>query len=260
MRCTVSNLLALARAEIGYHEKNSDSNLDSKTAANDGSGNHTKYARDLHAAGYYNGDKCGYAWCDVFVDWLFYQLAGQDAAKAQELECQTGPDGAGCYDSAQYYKQAGRYYTSNPQAGDQIFFGDFAHTGVIESVSGSTITTIEGNSNNQVERRTYSISSSYITGFGRPRYDPEEDKEETEMEEAIKKLCEEAVNAALRAAMNGTGTGDTQSNWAKEATAWAVANGIVKGFGDGDMGWQKLLTREQMTVMLYRFANLMGKA
>lgn len=116
------------------------------------------------------------------------------------------------------------------------------------------------NSNNQVERRTYSISSSYITGFGRPRYDPEEDKEETEMEEAIKKVCEEAVNAALRAAMNGTGTGDTQSNWAKEATAWAVANGIVKGFGDGDMGWKKLLTREQMAVMLYRFAKLMGKA
>lgn len=270
MEYTVSRLLEIARGEIGYHEKNSDANLDSKTAANDGSGNHTKYARDLHAAGYYNGDKCGYAWCDVFVDWLFYQLAGQDAAKAQELECQTGPYGAGCYYSAQYYKQAGRYYTSNPQAGNQIFFGDFAHTGVIESVSGSTITTIEGNSNNQVERRTYSISSSYITGFGRPRYEPEapeapeednDNKEEPEMnEEAIKKACEEGINAALRAAMNGTGTGDTQSNWAKEATAWAVANGIVKGFGDGDMGWQKLLTREQMAVMLYRFAKLMGKA
>lgn len=181
MHNTVSRLLEIARGEIGYHEKNNDNNLDSKTAANDGSGNHTKYARDLRAAGYYNGDKCGFAWCDVFVDWLFYQLAGKDAAKAQEIECQSGDLGAGCSFSAQYYKQAGRYYTSNPQPGDQIFFGNFDHTGIVESVTGGTITTIEGNANNQVVRRTYSITNSYITGFGRPRYEPENNKEETEM-------------------------------------------------------------------------------
>ena len=86
MGYTVKKLLDIARAEIGYHEKNSDSNLDSKTAPNDGNGNHTKYARDLHAAGYYNGDKCGYAWCDCFVDWCFYVLCGKDAAKAQAME------------------------------------------------------------------------------------------------------------------------------------------------------------------------------
>lgn len=261
MKNTVSCLLEIARGEIGYHEKNNDNNLDSKTAANDGSGNHTKYARDLHAAGYYNGDKCGYAWCDVFVDWLFYQLAGRNAAKAQEIECQTGPYGAGCYYSAQYYKQAGRYYTSDPQAGDQIFFGDFDHTGIVEAVNGSTITTIEGNSNNRVERHTYNINSSYITGFGRPRYEPEEQKEEPEMsKEEVKKLCQEAAKAAVQTAMSGTGTGETQSGWAKEATVWAVQNSIVEGFGNGDMGWQKLLTREQMAVMLYRFAKLIGKA
>ena len=60
--------------------------------------------------------------------------------------------------------------------------------------------------------------------------------------------------------MSGTGTGDTHSNWAKEATVWATQNGIVAGFGNGDMGWQKLLTREQFAVMLYRFAKLIGKA
>lgn len=262
MSNTVSRLLEIARGEIGYHEKNNDNNLDSRTAANDGSGNHTKYARDLHAAGYYNGDKCGYAWCDVFVDWLFYQLAEKNAAKAQEIECQTGPYGAGCYYSAQYYKQAGRYYTSNPQPGDQIFFGDFDHTGIVESVTGSTITTIEGNSNNQVERRTYNITSSYITGFGRPRYEPENNnKEEPEMsKEEIKKLCQETAEAAVQAAMSGAGTGNTHSNYAKEATDWAVQNGIVAGFGNGDMGWQKLLTREQFATMLYRFAKLIGKA
>lgn len=265
MSYTVSRLIEIARGEIGYHEKNNDNNLDSKTAVNDGSGNHTKYARDLHAAGYYNGDKCGYAWCDVFVDWCFYQLAEKNAAKAQEIECQTGPYGAGCYYSAQYYKQAGRYYTSNPQPGDQIFFGDFDHTGIVESVTRSTITTIEGNSNNQVERRTYNITSSYITGFGRPRYeddDPENNnKEEPEMsKEEIKKLCQETAEAAVQAAMSGAGTGNTHSDYAKEATDWAVQQGIVAGFGNGDMGWKQLLTREQFAAMLYRFAKLIGKA
>ncbi len=178
MSYTVKNLLAIAAAQIGYHEKNNDKNLDSKTAANDGSGNHTKFARDLHAAGYYNGDKCGYAWCDVFVDWCFYQLCNKDPNVAQQIICQTGPYGAGCLWSARYYRAAGRYHTSNPQPGDQIFFGtagDEEHTGIVESVSATTITTIEGNTSNQVARRTYAINSSYVSGFGRPRYDTEEE-------------------------------------------------------------------------------------
>lgn len=257
MGYTVKKLLDIARAEIGYHEKNSDSNLDSKTAPNDGNGNHTKYARDLHVAGYYNGDKCGYAWCDCFVDWCFYVLCGKDAAKAQAMECQTGPYGAGCYYSAQYYKQAGRYYASDPQPGDQIFFGDFDHTGIVEAVDTTTITTIEGNTSNMVARRTYSRNSSYITGFGRPRFDPETAEEESTMtEEQVKEICKKV----LQEAMSGSKTGDKPSEWAKEATEWAKAQGIVKGFGGDDMGWQAPITREQMAAMLHRFAQLIGKA
>lgn len=170
---TAANLIKIAAAEIGYKEKASNSNLDDKTA-NVGSNNWTKYARDLHAAGYYNGNKNGYAWCDVFVDWCFYQLAGKDAKKAQEIECQTGDCGAGCIYSARYYRNQNRFYTSNPQPGDQIFFGstgDEEHTGIVETVNGSTITTIEGNSSDQVIRRTYSISNSRIVGYGRPKFE-----------------------------------------------------------------------------------------
>lgn len=170
---TAANLIKIAAAEIGYKEKASNSNLDDKIA-NVGSNNWTKYARDLHAAGYYNGNKNGYAWCDVFVDWCFYQLAGKDAKKAQEIECQTGDCGAGCVYSARYYRNQNRFYTSNPQPGDQIFFGstgDEEHTGIVETVNGSTITTIEGNSSDQVIRRTYSISNSRIVGYGRPKFE-----------------------------------------------------------------------------------------
>ena len=171
--CTAERLLAIAAAEIGYKEKASNASLDDKTA-NAGGNNWTKYARDLYAAGYYNGNKNGFAWCDVFVDWCFYQLAGCDAKKAQEVECQTGPLGAGCKYSLEYYQKQGRFFTTNPQPGDQIFFksdGSISHTGIVESVNGSTIVTIEGNASNQVKRINRKMNDGYTYGFGRPKFD-----------------------------------------------------------------------------------------
>lgn len=173
MSYTVSKLLEIAIAELGYKEKETNAYLDDKTA-NAGDGNWTKYARDLHAAGYYQANKNGYAWCDMFVDWCFYQLANKDADKAQEIICQTGPYGAGCKFSAQYYKNAGRFYTSDPQPGDQIFFNSYAHTGIVEKIVGTVVHTIEGNTSNMVARRTYTLGSSTIDGYGRPVFDLEE--------------------------------------------------------------------------------------
>ena len=167
---SVNNLLDIARGQIGYYEKNSNANLDDNTA-NAGNKNYTKYARDLHGAGYYQASKQGFEWCDVWVDWCFWQLCEKDAKLAQEMTYQSGPYGAGCEWSAEYYERANRYFTTNPQAGDQIFFGDFDHTGIIESVSATTITTIEGNASNKVKRVVYSIDDDYITGFGRPNYE-----------------------------------------------------------------------------------------
>lgn len=42
------------------------------------------------------------------------------------------------------------------------------------------------------------------------------------------------------------------SDWAKEACAWAVEKGIVKGDETGDCKWQEPITKEQMALMLYR--------
>lgn len=169
---TAQNLIEIAKSQLGYREKASNLNLDDNTA-NAGSGNWTKYARDLAHAGYYNGNKNGYAWCDVFVDWCFYQLTNRNAKKAQDLECQTGDLGAGCIYSAQYYRQQGRF-SSTPQLGDQIFFGTTGneyHTGIVIGITNTTITTIEGNSSDQVASRTYPRSYASISGFGHPKYD-----------------------------------------------------------------------------------------
>ena len=45
-KCYASAVLAIATAEIGYHEKKNNSQLDNPTA-NAGSANYTKYARDF---------------------------------------------------------------------------------------------------------------------------------------------------------------------------------------------------------------------
>lgn len=177
MGCTASKVIAVAAAEIGYKEKANNSQLDDKTA-NAGNKNYTKYARDFDQKypQWYNGKKNGFAWCDMFVDWCFLTAFGY--AKALELLCQPEKScGAGCTYSAGYYKQKGQFYTSYPKPGDQIFFGtsisDCSHTGIVEKVDGSKVYTIEGNTSDQVARRSYALTSSKIVGYGRPKYDAE---------------------------------------------------------------------------------------
>lgn len=178
MAYTVSKLLEIARAELGYKEKETNSQLDDKTA-NAGDGNWTKYARDLHSAGYYQAAKNGYAWCDMFVDWCFWKLGGSKE-KGEWLECQTGLYGAGCEWSSDCYRRAGRF-DKNPQPGDQIFFGKTdaeEHTGIVEKIEDGKVHTIEGNASNMVKRCTYSLTSSRIVGYGHPRFDAEPEVEE----------------------------------------------------------------------------------
>lgn len=167
-------VLNLARSEVGYHEKASNSQLDDKTA-NSGNGNWTKYARDLDSLrNFYNGGKNGYAWCDLFYDWLFVKCFGPELGR--QMLCQPlNSAGAGCLYSVQYYKQYGRWITGMPEPGDQIFFsyapGEYSHTGLVESVSGGVVTTIEGNTSDSVGRRSYAVGSSTIAGYGRPRWE-----------------------------------------------------------------------------------------
>ena len=142
-------LIATARAEIGYLEKASNSQLDDKTA-NAGNKNYTKYARDFDQKypSWYNGKKNGFAWCDMFVDWCMLTAFGY--TEALRLLCQPERSaGAGCTYSLMYYKQKGQYHASNPKPGDQIFFGtsttNVSHTGLVEKVDATKVYTIEGN-------------------------------------------------------------------------------------------------------------------
>ena len=154
----VKKVLDIARGEIGYHEQGD---------------NWTKYAAEMDRTDWYNGPKNGFPYCDVFYDWLFKKAFGDPLGR--EMICQPAKSaGAGCLFSAQYYKQHGRW-TNVAEPGAQIFFsyspGEYSHTGIVESVNGGTVTTIEGNTSDSVGRRQYPVGSSNIVGYGIPRWE-----------------------------------------------------------------------------------------
>ncbi len=164
----IKKLQAIAKNEVGYLEKKSDSKLDDKTA-NAGSNNYTKYARDIYPS------LQAQPWCDMFVDWCFVQAFGTVAAK----QLIGGGFSAYTPTSAQYYKNKGRYY-SKPEVGDQVFFKNSTriyHTGIVTKVTSSKVYTIEGNTSSGtaviangggVYEKSYALTNSSIDGYGRP--------------------------------------------------------------------------------------------
>lgn len=147
--------IQIASAEVGYHE---------------GANNKTKYGDELHAIQPRNMDKNA-AWCDAFVDWVILQTCkrlGYGAETARKVLCGDFDDYT--YNSVALYKKAGRW-TQAPRRGDQIFFGGSGHTGIVTSVSGGIVNTIEGNKGDKVTRCSYSKSSPSIIGYGRPKYE-----------------------------------------------------------------------------------------
>ena len=180
MGYTAKQLVSIAEAEIGYHEKASNSNLDSKTA-NSGNKNFTKYGRDLFNAGFFNGNKNGFDWCAQFPTWCVWKLTGKNKKKTEYILCVGGGLSAGCGFALKYYKQAGRF-DHNPKVGDQIFFkysnddSTADHTGIVVRVTDSLVETIEGNSGNEVKRKAYQQTDKTIIGYGHPRYDADPKK------------------------------------------------------------------------------------
>ena len=174
---TLNGLINRALSEVGYLEKKSNSQLDDKTA-NAGSANYTKYGRDMHKL-YPSIMDFPAAWCDCFVDWLFYQEFGVTNAK--------GLLGGDFNDytvaSAQLYKNKNAWYTSNPKVGDQIFFKNssrICHTGLVIEVTSTHVITVEGNTSSQdnvvvanggcTAKKKYLLTNSRIAGYGRPAY------------------------------------------------------------------------------------------
>lgn len=261
MSNAVDKLLAIANAEVGYLEKGSLDRLDDPTA-NAGGRNYTKYARDLDRLGCYNGKKQGYAWCDVFADWCFVKAFGLGVAWKMTGQAMGGC-GAGCTQSAAYYKAMGRLYTANPQRGDQIFFTNdngktFCHTGIVTAVTGGRVYTIEGNTSGGstviangggVCAKSYALTYSKIGGYGRPKWElaPDEATKNEEEEcnvtnEEVKKLVQEAVAAAQKDQTIYNRV-EELPEWYRPAIQALIDAGHLKGDQNGNLNLTDTMAR-----------------
>ena len=108
-------------------------------------------------------------WCACFASWC--------ADQCGYIESGVIPKFAKCDVGVNWFQNNGQFQDGSytPAAGDFIFFdwgnnGTIDHVGIVESVSGGTVNTIEGNSGDKVARRSYSIGSSNIYEYGVPAY------------------------------------------------------------------------------------------
>ena len=94
------------------------------------------------------------------------------------------PTEVGCGPMIALYQKQGRWQEADayiPRPGDVIFYdwddtgsgdnkGAPEHVGIVEKVSGSEISVVEGNYDNRVKRRRLSVNGRYIRGYGLPDY------------------------------------------------------------------------------------------
>ena len=142
--------------------KNKIINLAIEQLGND----YTTYCKDM-------GYNYRIEWCACFISWLAEKLGITDII----------PVDMSCNSQISKFKNLSVWHTDrNFQSGDIIYYdwdtlGDSRpadHVGIVEKVSGNTLTVIEGNNgnypNDRVRRREINSGSSLIFGYARPKY------------------------------------------------------------------------------------------
>lgn len=134
----------------------------------------------------------GYDWCTQFVDASFISTYTIDKAREMLYRPKYNNYGAVVKYAFNYFKNNGQGFTKEkytPKVGDVIYFQNskgLSHTGIVVAVSSTTVTTVEGNTGDHgwyVAKKSYSRTSSYIYGYGHPKYDvaPDPDPKEDDM-------------------------------------------------------------------------------
>lgn len=239
---TSKTILDLARSQLGVKEDPAGSNA------------------VIYNTVYYGREVSGqdYPWCAVFLWWLFHVYGASGLYYG-------GKKTASSTTLMNFYKKQGQFVTTGYRPGDLAFFswsGNKAradHAGVIENADDTAIATIEGNTSatsddngGSVMRRNRPLS--VVIGAGRPAYKEEINTDIANLTEAQLKELWERLLARYR--------DNDSTEWSEEGRRWCVDNGIIQGDGSAvpNYQWEAPLTREQLAVILYRFANLFGKA
>lgn len=222
------DVIKIAQDWLGYHE---------------GDNNWTIFAKVLDDCFYFDPQyKQNVAWCATFCDFCALQAAlpedrSNDEKKydAQYFLYQPSKYNYSCSanEFANYFKAVDAWYTSEPKAGDMIFFdygSGIAHVGIVEDADGC-ITTIEGNAGDMVQRKWYDFDDSRIAGFGRPRYDGADEKEDNHSKDDSKPKPEPTPEPDTKEYTVQTYSGDAlrlraEPNTSSEQVGW-VDNGTT---------------------------------
>lgn len=116
------------------------------------------------------------AWCATTMSSCALACGWTD--KEFPMEC-------GCEEMIEKFKARGMWVEDDayvPKSADIVFYdwddtglgdckGHADHVGMVEKVSGNTITVIEGNKSGAVGRRTINVNAKYIRGYGIPKYE-----------------------------------------------------------------------------------------
>ena len=164
-----TDLVNVARSQLGYHEGDNTSQLHGESS---GSSNYTEYGYwygtqvQGHSGGSY------YAWCAYFISWCARQAGIPTSIISNASYACAGSDN-GDFKNLDYYARGS--YT--PKVGDLVFFcwegnsSCWDHVEIVIGVDSSNVTTLGGNtSTNNVKKRSWNLSNSYIRGYGVPKY------------------------------------------------------------------------------------------
>ncbi|MCD7888215.1 MAG: LPXTG cell wall anchor domain-containing protein [Clostridiales bacterium] len=148
------DVVAVAQSQLGYTESTANFTLDEDGETRRG---YTRY-------GAWAGNEYG-DWDAMFASFCLY-YGGVSTADF--------PEATGAYAWAAKLEDAGLYADAadcDPAAGDLVFLdadgnGKIDRVGVITAAADGKLTVIEGDSNDAVEKNTYSVSASAVVGYG----------------------------------------------------------------------------------------------
>lgn len=96
----------------------------------------------------------------------------------------------------------------------------------------------------------YVLKNGLMNGYGNGRFGPNDDLSRAQLAQIL-------YNREGRPTVSGgNGFADAESGaWYSDAVTWAAGKGIVTGYGGGTFGPDDPITREQLAVMLWRYAG-----
>ncbi len=199
-------------------------------------------------------------WCAIFVTWCARHVGVSTDVILNFASCTAG---------RMWFRSKGVWHAPKgytPKPGDIVMFdwdlsGNCDHVGIVESVSKTTLTTIEGNTKGgyQVEgvrRKQYSLDSKYIAGYANPKYIESSGAQQSELPVEKPDDKKEDESAMAQEWTDLKGTGDQPDTWAKEATDYCKAKGLFQGDGAGNYGWKLPISREEVAQVLYRWSKM----